>query len=354
MESLVEALSLWRGKRVFITGHTGFKGGWLSLWLTELGAEVFGYALAPDTASNLFDELSLEPRLAKSTLGDIRNVDDLKTAMRAADPEVVIHMAAQPLVRQGYLDPLATYETNVMGTCNVLHLAAQHSGAKAVLVVTTDKCYENREWTWPYRESDPLGGHDPYSSSKACAEIATSAFSRSFLQSSGIWAASARAGNVIGGGDWSADRLIPDLWRSYETGEPVKIRLPHATRPWQHVLEPLAGYLLLSGALLADGESFQGAWNFGPDSNDVRSVSAMADQFCSYLPGLSWELGPSPSLHESTSLALDSSKARAALGWTPLWTAQKALEVTADWFKAYQAGSDMYEFSAGQIRDYMT
>jgi CDP-glucose 4,6-dehydratase len=261
----------WRGKRVLITGHTGFKGGWLSLWLQSLGAELQGLALAPPTAPSLFDEAKVGAGMA-STIGDIRNYETVRACMVAFKPEVVIHMAAQPLVRLSYTEPVATYATNVMGTVHVLE-AARHAGSvRAIVNVTTDKCYENREWVWGYREDEPMGGYDTYSNSKGCSELVTLAYRRSFFQHSGIALGSARAGNVIGGGDWAADRLVPDILRAFERVEPVVIRNPTATRPWQHVLEPLSGYLALAEQLFQHGQAFAEAWNFGPRDEDARPV----------------------------------------------------------------------------------
>jgi CDP-glucose 4,6-dehydratase len=352
VEGLVRSLSFWKEKRVFITGHTGFKGGWLSLWLQSLGAEVYGYALAPVADESLFSVLEIDRLIRQSWIGDLRDARSLESALRNSEPEVVIHMAAQPLVRQSYLDPVATFEVNVLGTCNLMAAVSKVSSVQVVLVVTTDKCYENREWIWPYRESDQLGGHDPYSASKACAELAASSFHRSFLKARGVRTSTARAGNVIGGGDWSHDRLIPDLWRSHEIGEPLRIRSPNSTRPWQHVLEPLAGYMILCSAMTDDQKDVQGAWNFGPDPADVQSVSWVADQFCKNVPGTSWVTGDAATLHEAGSLALDSSKARAGLGWSPIWSPEKAIQMTAEWFTKYRLGEDMVKISLGQIEAY--
>ncbi|MBK7137199.1 MAG: CDP-glucose 4,6-dehydratase [Rhodocyclales bacterium] len=344
--------AFWRGRRVFLTGHTGFKGGWLSLWLAELGAEVHGYALAPPTEPNLFTTAGVEKRLAASTLADIRDAAKLEQAMQAARPEVVLHLAAQPLVRQSYAEPVETFAVNVMGTVNLLEAVRRTPGVKAVVNVTTDKCYENREWVWPYRENEALGGHDPYSSSKACSELVTAAWRRSFLDAAGVQLASARAGNVIGGGDWAADRLLPDFLRSLDAGKPLVVRSPQATRPWQHVLEPLSGYRMLAERLCTEGAAFTEAWNFGPDEADTRPVQWIVEALCARMPGAAWQRDASPQPHEAHTLRLDSAKAHARLGWQPRWNLQRALEATLDWHQAWKAGTDMADFSLRQIRAY--
>ena len=344
--------AFWRGRRVFLTGHTGFKGGWLSLWLAELGAEVHGYALAPPTEPNLFTTAGVEKRLAASTLADIRDAAKLEQAMQAARPEVVLHLAAQPLVRQSYAEPVETFAVNVMGTVNLLEAVRRTPGVKAVVNVTTDKCYENREWVWPYRENEALGGHDPYSGSKACSELATAAWRRSFLDAAGVQVASARAGNVIGGGDWAADRLVPDFLRALDAGRPLVVRSPLATRPWQHVLEPLSGYLTLAEKLCSEGAAFAEAWNFGPDEADARPVQWIVETLCARVPGAAWQHDAAPQPHEAHTLRLDSAKAHARLGWRPRWILSRALEATLEWHQAWKAGADMAEFSLGQIREY--
>ncbi len=346
--------SFWRSRRVFLTGHTGFKGGWLALWLSELGAEVHGYALSPPTEPNFFTVAGLEKRLAASTLADIRNLAALERAMRAAHPEVVFHLAAQPLVRQSYVEPIATFAINVMGTVNLLEAVRRTPGVRAVVNVTTDKCYENREWVWPYRENEPLGGHDPYSSSKACSELVTAAWRRSFLEAVGVQLASARAGNVIGGGDWAPDRLVPDFLRALDAGRPLMVRSPQATRPWQHVLEPLSGYLLLAEKLVTEGAAFAEAWNFGPDEADTRTVQWIVETLCARVSGATWQQETAPQPHEAHTLRLDSSKARARLGWRPRWSLSRAVQATLDWHQAWRESQDMATFSLAQIHDYVT
>lgn len=354
LEELVSAVKrdFWRGRRVFITGHTGFKGGWLSVWLTHLGAEVYGLSLAPATTPALFEVARVGEGM-HSTIGDIRDQQTLTAAMQAAQPEIVFHLAAQPLVREGYRDPRTTLETNVMGTMNVLEAVRATPSVKAVEVITTDKCYQNREWVWPYREDDALGGHDPYSASKACAEIVTAAWRDAYL-GDGVAVASTRAGNVIGGGDWSPDRLIPDAFRAWDAGEPLTIRYPHAVRPWQHVLEALAGYLLLGEQLLRGDSDCAGAWNFGPSADDCLPVedllSVLAERWGD---GADWQVEAVPQPHEAGLLRLDSSKARSGLDWRPAFNLSRALAVTVDWHQAWRRGEDMRRISLAQIDQYM-
>ena len=342
----------WKGKRVFLTGHTGFKGGWLSLWLADMGAEVYGYALNPTTEPNFFTVCNLQAHLAGSTIADIRDAITLMQAMQIARPDTVFHLAAQPLVRYSYTAPVETYSVNVMGTVNLLEAVRQTPSVKAVVNVTTDKCYENREWVWPYRENEAMGGFDPYSSSKACSELVTAAYRRSFLEPAGIHLASARAGNVIGGGDWAADRLIPDFLKALDAELILTIRSPHATRPWQHVLEPLAGYLMLAQALHEEGEAFSSPWNLGPEDGDARSVQWIVEYLCNQVLGASWQCEASSPLHEANMLKLDSSKAKIKLGWQPRWNLQSALGMTLNWHKAWRQSEDMVLVSQEQIHQY--
>lgn len=346
--------SFWRGKRVFLTGHTGFKGGWLALWLSEMGAEVHGYALTPSTDPSFCAVTGLVDRLAGSTIADIRDAAALGNALRSAAPEVVLHLAAQPLVRYSYAAPVKTYAVNVMGTVNLLEAIRQTAGVKAVVNVTTDKCYENRERNAPYAEDEALGGYDPYSSSKACSELVTSAYRRSFLAGQGVALASARAGNVIGGGDWSADRLLPDFLRTIDSGDSLVIRYPHAIRPWQHVLEPLSGYLQLAEKLYSEGTAFAEAWNFGPEEVDSRPVEWLVNTLCARMPSARWTREDAPQLHEAGTLKLDSSKAKQRLKWHPRWALDQALAHTVDWHLAWRNGGDMCEFSLQQIAAYET
>ncbi|QWD93554.1 CDP-glucose 4,6-dehydratase [Polynucleobacter asymbioticus] len=348
--------SFWKNKRVFLTGHTGFKGGWLSLWLNQMGAKVTGYSLAPNTAPNLFEVLKVGTFIENSHIGDIRDFAALRAALNSAEPEIVIHMAAQPLVRYSYSHPIETYATNVMGTVHLLESVRSTPSVKATVVVTTDKCYENKEWAWGYRENEPMGGHDPYSSSKGCAELVTSAYRKSFFSenlSHKVALGSARAGNVIGGGDWSEDRLIPDAIRAFIEDSPLLIRNPGATRPWQHVLEPLSGYLTLAQALHDNGDEFGSAWNFGPKDDDARPVQEVVELLIENWGGsASWVKEGADQLHEANLLKLDCSKAAAELSWTPRWGLEKAIEKTSDWYKAFQQGEDMRQITIDQINSY--
>lgn len=355
MEGVVmQSTTFWRGKKVFVTGHTGFKGSWLTLWLQALGAKVTGYALAPDTTPNLF-ELARVADGIDSVISDIRDRHAVLNAMKAASPEIVIHMAAQPLVRESYASPVETYETNVMGTVHVLEAVRHVPGVKSVVIVTTDKCYENHEWEWGYRENEAMGGYDPYSSSKGCAELVTAAYRRSFFNPStyathGVAIASARAGNVIGGGDWATDRLIPDIMRAIMREERVRIRSPHAIRPWQHVLEPLSGYLLLAEKLYSEQSRYAEAWNFGPNDADARPVQAIVERLTSqWGDGASWALDGDEHPHEATFLKLDCSKARNRLGWQPRWNLERALDEIVAWYKAAARQEDMRAVTLKQI-----
>lgn len=347
----------WKGKKVFLTGHTGFKGGWLSLWLASMGARVTGYALAPNTSSNLFDILEIDSLIEKSHISDIRDLASLQKAMLELEPDVVIHMAAQPLVRYSYTHPVETYATNVMGTVHVLESTRAIDSVRATVVVTTDKCYENKEWVWGYRENESMGGYDPYSNSKGCAELVTSAYRQSYFSSSDSnnKVASARAGNVIGGGDWSEDRLIPDAINAFEANKPLMIRNPLAIRPWQHVLEPLSGYLILAQALYEQGSSFASGWNFGPRDEDNRSVQEVADLLISgWGDSVCWKKEGSEQPHESNLLKLDCSKAHTQLGWIPKWSLETAAKKIVGWQKAFQAKENMQEVSLAQINHYMS
>jgi len=343
----------WSGKKVFLTGHTGFKGGWLSLWLNDLGADVKGYALAPVTTPSLFEEASVAENI-DSEIGDIRNLDQLRNSMVDFNPDILIHMAAQPLVRLSYKEPVETYETNVLGTVKVLEAARSCPNLKAIVSVTTDKCYENKEWIWGYRENEPMGGHDPYSSSKGCAELVTSAYRRSFMQEAGIGLASARAGNVIGGGDWSDDRLIPDILRAFEKNEPVVIRNPKSTRPWQHVLEPLSGYLVLAQKLYENPNEYAEGWNFGPHDDDAKPVDWILDRMVGqWGEGASWILDNGNHPHEAGYLKLDISKAKSKLQWRPTWHLEQTLEKIVRWHQAWRNKEDMQALCLKEIQDYM-
>ena len=343
----------WKGKRVFLTGHTGFKGGWTVLWLMKLGATVKGYALEPSTTPSLFEVANVEKGI-ESEIGDIRDLDRLKKSLCDFSPEIVIHMAAQPLVRLSYQDPVGTYQTNIMGTINLLESVRSCDSVRVVLNVTTDKCYDNKEWIWGYRENESIGGRDPYSSSKGCSELITSAYRSSFFGSdSKVSLASARAGNVIGGGDWSQDRLIPDALKAFSVKEPVFIRNPMATRPWQHVLEPISGYLVLCEHLYVNGMRYAEGWNFGPKDDDVKSVGDVMDYLVSIWPAaVSWRLDGSEQPHEAQMLHLDISKAKAMLGWTPAWSLSLALRQITAWHQAFMEGSDMRLITLEQISSY--
>lgn len=350
--------SFWLGKRVFLTGHTGFKGGWLSLWLVSMGAKVTGYALAPNTSPSLFELGKIESDLEQSYIADIRNLEKLQEALGQSQPEIVIHMAAQPLVRYSYANPVETYSTNVMGTVNILDAIRRQESVRAVVIVTTDKCYENKEWVWSYREIEPMGGFDPYSNSKGCAELVTSAYTHSFFPASEfdrhrVAVASARAGNVIGGGDWSDDRLIPDAIRAFEANEELKIRNPLAIRPWQHVLEPLSGYLVLAQSLYKRGSNFNGGWNFGPRNEDAVSVQEVINLLIKNLRvNARWSQSQESHPHEAFILKLDCSKAQHYLNWTPRWNLDRAIENIAEWQYAYQQKCDMRQITLEQIANY--
>lgn len=343
----------WRGKRVFITGHTGFKGSWLSLYLQLLGADVKGYALDPVGETCLFQVADVEAGMA-SEIGNILDGEQLSISMRQFEPDVLIHMAAQPLVRLSYREPALTYATNVMGTVNVLEAARNCPKLKAIVNVTTDKCYENREWPWPYRETEAMGGHDPYSSSKGCAELVNSAYQRSFFNTEdSAWLASVRAGNVIGGGDAAEDRLIPDILRSFKANEALIVRYPDAIRPWQHVLEPLTGYLVLAQALYEKGSEFAEGWNFGPNAESVKPVRWIVDFMAeNWGEDASWQHDGSEQLHEAGLLKLDISKATSRLDWEPKLTLGEALDRIVEWEKAFEHGQNMKYVTQEQIKKY--
>ncbi len=349
--------AFWKGKAVFITGHTGFKGSWLSLWLQSMGARVTGFSLPPPTDPSLFAVGRVHEGM-DSISGDIRNLEQLQAAIERSKPEIVVHMAAQSLVRDSYQNPLETYSTNVMGTVNVLEAVRRVGGVRAVINVTSDKCYENREWVWGYRENEPLGGYDPYSSSKGCAELATAAYRRSFFNvgdyaKHGVALASVRAGNVIGGGDWAGDRLMPDMVRAFMGRRPVQIRNPLAVRPWQHVLEPLSGYLLLAQRLWDDGARFAEAWNFGPHAEDSRPVSWVVARVAElWGDSAKWEMDAGSHPHEAQQLRLDCSKAQARLLWQPRLDIEQALQMTIDWYRGYERGENMHTMTMTQIRSY--
>ena len=350
MEKMVT--DFWKGKKVLVTGHTGFKGSWLCLWLQSLGAEVTGYALAPPSNPSLFEEAKVAQGMV-SLHGDIRNPEQMNLAVARFQPEVVIHMAAQSLVRHSYQNPVETYATNVMGTVNVLEAVRQTASVRAAVIVTSDKCYENREWVWGYRENEAMGGYDPYSNSKGCAELVTSAYRQSFFRDGSAAVASARAGNVIGGGDWAADRLVPDMVRAVADRRPVSIRNPHAIRPWQHVLEPLSGYLLLAQKLYEDGTAYAEGWNFGPREDDARPVQWIADQFTGlWGEGASWVLDGAEHPHEAHYLKLDCSKARMRLDWQPKWSLETSLRKIVAWQKAHLRNQDMRTFTLEQILEF--
>lgn len=350
--SMQPSAAFWRGKRVLLTGHTGFKGSWLSLWLQSLGAQLHGLALEPPTRPALFEVARVAEGMAHQVL-DIRDFEALRACLQRLQPEIVIHMAAQPLVRLSYQQPVETFATNVMGTVHLLEAARQAGSVRALVNVTTDKCYENREWLWGYREGEPLGGHDPYSSSKACAELVSSAYRSSFLQAQGLALATARAGNVIGGGDWALDRLVPDILRALEQRLPVDIRNPHAVRPWQHVLEPLAGYLLLAERLWQQDGDVARAWNFGPSDEDAWPVQSVVERLCAlWGRGAQWRLQPGEHPHEAHFLKLDTSQARQRLGWAPRWGLETALARITDWHQAWLEGADMRTVCLQQIHQH--
>jgi CDP-glucose 4,6-dehydratase len=352
VEGLVSA-SFWSGRRVFVTGHTGFKGAWLSLWLARLGARVTGYALAPEPGPGLFWDAGVAGGI-EHLEADVRDLPRLRSALTASGAGVVIHLAAQSLVRRGYRDPVGTYATNVMGTVNLLEAVRSTPSVRAVVVVTSDKCYQDREWSQGYREDDRLGGRDPYANSKACAELVTQAFRDSYFMADGPRVATARAGNVVGGGDWSEDRLVPDVYRALLAGQPVRLRNPKAVRPWQHVLESLSGYLLLAQRLMAeDGASLAAAWNFGPNDADARTVQEVVDRLLAgWRPPGRWEQDPGEHPHETHLLRLDSSQARQRLGWQPRLSLSETLAWIDEWYAASRIGADLREVTLAQLDRY--
>jgi CDP-glucose 4,6-dehydratase len=349
--------SFWKGRRVFLTGHTGFKGSWLSLWLNALGADVVGYSLDPPTQPNLFEQAEVA-NCVRSIRGDIRDFPRLKAAIAESRPTVVIHMAAQSIVRRGYDDPIETYSSNVMGTVHLFEAVRHLGGPCAVINVTSDKCYVNREWVWGYREDEPMGGRDPYSNSKGCAELVTTAYRESYfptasLERHGVAVASARAGNAIGGGDWTTDQLIPDLMRAFLAGQSCLIRNPSAIRPWQFVLEPLRGYLMLAERLTEDASQFASGWNFGPAEADAKPVSWIADELAqSWGSGASWRQDVAAHPREAHLLKLDASKASVCLNWRPVLCLNQALEWIVDWYRALQTGADLRRMTQTQIERY--
>lgn len=357
MEGLEMNPEFWRTKRVLLTGHTGFKGSWLSLWLQSMGAQVIGYALAPPTKPSLFEVAEVGKGMI-SVIADIRDLERLRAVFAEHKPEVVIHMAAQPLVRYSYVEPVETYSVNVMGAVNLLEAVRFTDSVKAVVNVTSDKCYENREWVWGYRENEAMGGYDPYSNSKGCVELVTAAYRNSYFHPErylqhGVALASVRAGNVIGGGDWADDRLIPDIMRAITQGKSVNIRSPQAIRPWQHVLEPLSGYLVLARKLYEEGPGYAEGWNFGPNDDDARPVKWIVESLTkTWGQGASWLLDSDNHPHEAHYLKLDCSKAKARLGWQPRWHLEEALGAIIDWHRAYREGRDMRELTLRQIRAY--
>jgi len=352
-EAPIPTPEFWNGKRVLVTGHTGFKGAWLASWLLRHGARVCGLALPPATSPSLFLASGLAGEM-ESLEGDVRDLDRTTRALAATRPEIVLHLAAQPIVRQSYDDPAGTFATNVLGTVNVLEAVRRAGTVRAVVVVTSDKCYENREWVWSYREKSALGGRDPYSASKACAELVTRSFRNSFFKVSGdVFAGTARAGNVVGGGDWAADRLVPDTIRALRDGQPVELRYPNAIRPWQHVLDPLSGYLRLAENLWSGGDPFAEGWNFAPWEEDARTVGWVAERLqAAWGVRPQWKPQEGPRHHEQIFLKLDSSKARALLGWQPRLRIEQTIDWTIEWYRAFYDGEPARRLVEDQIARY--
>ena len=349
----------WKGKKVFVTGHTGFKGSWLSLWLQKMGALVKGFALEPPTNPSLYEVANVQEGMQESDISDIRDLLSLEKSIQQFQPEIIFHMAAQPLVRLSYDIPVETYDTNVMGTVNLLASVKKIESVRVVVNITSDKCYENKEWPWGYREDEPKGGHDPYSNSKGCAELVSDAFRSSYFNPKSYdqhrcGVGSVRAGNVIGGGDWALDRLIPDILKAFEQQETVHIRNPHAIRPWQHVLEPLSGYLVTAQNLFENGADFAEGWNFGPVDFDAKPVSYIVEKMVSiWGQGADWEIDGSDHPHEAHYLKLDCSKAKMRMGWSPRWHLDETLEKIVHWHKAWLSDQDMREYTLNEIKDYM-
>jgi CDP-glucose 4,6-dehydratase len=346
-------MSFWQGRRVLLTGHTGFKGSWLALWLQRLGAQVTGYSLQPPTNPNLFTEARVAEGMT-SIEGDVRDADDVHRVVQVHQPEVVFHLAAQPIVRTSYRAPLETFATNVMGTANILDAVRRHDSVRVAVCITSDKCYNNREWHWGYREDEALGGHDPYSGSKACAELVAATYRHAYFSAvDGPFVATARAGNVIGGGDWAADRLIPDIVRSFVAGQPVSIRYPRATRPWQHVLVPLSGYLLLAERMWDEGQGVADAWNFGPEEGDAQPVASIVETMADlWGNGAAWSIDSNAHPHEDCYLKLDCSKAHARLQWAPRLRLRKTLEWVVEWYRAWAEQQAMRDVTLDQIARY--
>ena len=345
----------WKDRKVFITGHTGFKGGWLSHWLKNLGAHVSGYALPPNVDQSFYTQTSVKHSLLCNTFSDIRHLENFKKSMQEAQPSIVIHLAAQPLVIDSYSNPIDTYSTNIMGVVNMFEAVRSCSSVKAVLNITTDKCYENKEQLEGYQETDPMGGHDPYSASKGCSELVTASYRKSFFNDSGVAIASARAGNVIGGGDWAKNRIIPDAMNAFANSEKLLIRNPNSIRPWQHVLEPLFGYLMLCQQLINNPKAFSGAWNFGPNQESTQPVSVLADIIVDSWGGnAEWRHDNGEHPHEANYLKLDCSKAKNILKWKPIWTLDQALVETVKWYKAFYNNENMSIFTLKQIEKYIS
>lgn len=353
LESMALDPAFWRGRRVLVTGHTGFKGSWLCLWLQSMGAQVHGFALLPPTEPNVFSVAQVGEAMASSTFADIRDYQKLAAAIADVQPEIVFHLAAQPLVRYSYKQPVETYQVNVMGVVHLLEAVRTAGGVKALVNVTSDKCYDNREWPWGYREYEAMGGHDPYSSSKGCAELVTAAYRNSFLAEAGVAVATARTGNVIGGGDWALDRLLPDFFRAIDSGSSLTVRSPESIRPWQHVLEPVSGYLTLGERLYTDGAEFAESWNFGPTDEDAQTVGWIVEHLMRQNPGMTWHRDLSSQPHEANYLKLDSSKARTRLRWKPRWRLPAALDKTLKWHRAWRDRQDMRDVTIAQIGEYL-